>query len=58
MKPRDAKDDQLFWVVELDGSHTLRQFKTIEEDLGTGKWSVDPRYGNAYFVREKKDEKK
>lgn len=59
MVPKGARSDQLFWVIETDGSNTLRNFRTIEEDLQPGKWKVDPRYGNAYFVRDKdKKEKK
>lgn len=56
MKPKDAKHDQLFWCVELDGSNTLRAYKTIDEDLGAGKWNQDPRYGNLFFVREKEEQ--
>ena len=64
MKPVGAAPDQLFWVLEIDGATTLRDFRTIDQDLGPGKWERDPRYNNAYFVREepkkveKKDEKK
>ena len=58
MKPKDAKPDQLFWVVELDQSTTLRMYKTIDEDLGPGKWERDPRHGNAYFVREEEKKEK
>lgn len=55
--PKDAKPDQLFWVVEADGSNTLRAFSTIEAGvLGKGVWKIDPRYGNAYFVRAKEEE--
>ncbi|PNS16487.1 hypothetical protein CAC42_221 [Sphaceloma murrayae] len=58
MKPANATPDTLFWVVELDGRTTLRMFKTIDEDLGLGRWEKDPRHGNAYFVREEaKDDK-
>jgi hypothetical protein len=53
MMPKDASPDQLFWCIEPDDSNTLRDFRTIEEDLQPGKWKVDPRYGNAYFVRDK-----
>ncbi|KAI5235993.1 hypothetical protein E4T43_08879 [Aureobasidium subglaciale] len=55
MVPKAASPDQLFWVIEPDNSNTLRNFRTIEEDLQPGKWKVDPRYGNAYFVRDKKE---
>lgn len=55
MKPSGAAPDQLFWVIELSGDTVLRTFRTIDEDLGPGKWERDPRYGNAYFIRE--DEK-
>lgn len=55
--PKGAKPDQLFWVSELDHSNTLRTFRTIEEDLQPGRWKIDPRYGNAYFVRDKPEKK-
>ncbi|GAB7351028.1 hypothetical protein MBLNU459_g1515t1 [Dothideomycetes sp. NU459] len=55
--PKGAKDDQLFWCIETDGSNTLRTFRTIEDDLYPGRWKVDPRYGNLYFVREKEKKK-
>lgn len=56
--PEDAKPDQLFWVVETDGTNTLRTFQSINGGvLGNGKWKIDPRHGNAYFVREKEDKK-
>lgn len=52
MKPAGAAPDQLFWVVETSGETNLREFKTIDEDLGPGKWERDNRFGNAYFIRE------
>ncbi|KAF2153500.1 hypothetical protein K461DRAFT_268062 [Myriangium duriaei CBS 260.36] len=52
MKPHGAAADQLFWVVEVDGSTVLYNFKTIDEALGPGKWERDPRFGNAIFIRE------
>ncbi|KAF2220548.1 hypothetical protein BDZ85DRAFT_266776 [Elsinoe ampelina] len=58
MKPSGAAPDALFWVSELDGRTTLRMFKTIDEELGPGKWERDARYGNAYFVREEPEEEK
>jgi len=58
MVPKDASPDQLFWCIEPDDTTTLRSFRTIEEDLQPGKWKVDPRYGNAYFVREKLEKEK
>ncbi|CAD0092321.1 unnamed protein product [Aureobasidium vineae] len=58
MVPKAASPDQLFWVIEPDDSNTLRNFRTIEEELYPGKWKVDPRYGNAYFVRDKEQKKK
>ncbi|KAG9586859.1 hypothetical protein KCU77_g11284, partial [Aureobasidium melanogenum] len=58
MVPKAASPNQLFWIIEPDDSNTLRTFRTIEEDLQPGKWKVDPRYGNAYFVREKGKTKK
>jgi hypothetical protein len=58
MVPKGASPDQLFWCIEPDDSNTLRDFRTIEEDLQPGKWKVDPRYGNAYFVRDKLEKKK
>ncbi|GAM83970.1 hypothetical protein ANO11243_019600 [Dothideomycetidae sp. 11243] len=57
MKPVGAAPDKMFWVVELDGRTTLRMFKTIDEDLGPGKWERDARFGNAYFVRDEPEEK-
>jgi hypothetical protein len=57
MVPKAASPDQLFWCIEPDDSNTLREFRTIEEDLQPGKWKVDPRYGNAYFVRDKVEKK-
>ncbi|KAK5134749.1 hypothetical protein LTR08_006124 [Meristemomyces frigidus] len=55
--PVGMKDDQMMWVVELDGSHTLRTYVTIK-DL-KGEWKKDPRYEDAYyFVREEEAEKK
>jgi hypothetical protein len=57
MVPKAASPDQLFWCIEPDDSNTLREFRTIEEDLQPGKWKVDPRYGNAYFVRDKLEKK-
>ncbi|THV84585.1 hypothetical protein D6D23_09333 [Aureobasidium pullulans] len=53
MVPKGASSDQLFWVIEPDNTNTLRNFRTIEDDLQPGKWKIDPRYGNAYFVRDK-----
>ncbi|KAG9959184.1 hypothetical protein KCU61_g7698, partial [Aureobasidium melanogenum] len=58
MVPKAASPDQLFWVIEPEDSNTLRTFRTIEEELQPGKWKVDPRYGNAYFVRDKERTKK
>lgn len=58
MKPKDAKADQLFWVVEIDGRTNLRMFQVIDEDLGPGRWERDPRFGNAYFQREEAEEDK
>jgi hypothetical protein len=57
MVPKAASPDQLFWCIEPDDSNTLREFRTIEEDLQPGKWKIDPRYGNAYFVRDKVEKK-
>jgi len=57
--PKDAKPDQLFWVIANDGTNTLRTFKTIDGGhLGGGTWKIDPRYGNAYFVLAKEGKKK
>ncbi|KAL1304208.1 hypothetical protein AAFC00_000630 [Neodothiora populina] len=54
--PKDVKPDQLFWVIETDGSNTLRTFYAIDSGgLGKGVWKIDPRYGNAYFVRARED---
>ncbi|KAK0663140.1 hypothetical protein DIS24_g1290 [Lasiodiplodia hormozganensis] len=49
MVPRDPRDDQMFYVRELDGQWTLRSFATIENDLRPGYW--DTHQGRAYFVR-------
>ncbi|KAF2841159.1 hypothetical protein M501DRAFT_917251, partial [Patellaria atrata CBS 101060] len=52
--PKDPTDDQQFWVVELDGSHVLRNFKTIEKVCRPGRWAVHPEKNNyLYFIREK-----
>jgi len=50
MAPNKPADDQQFWCVEVDGSHTLRTYAQIEE-LRPGEWRKDPMFGNAYFVR-------
>ncbi|KAK4988925.1 hypothetical protein LTR66_007186 [Elasticomyces elasticus] len=55
-RPKPNSDDQMFWVVEVDGTHTLRTFQTIEGDLQPGKWVSDQRFGSFYFVREEKKE--
>lgn len=58
MKPKDAKSSDYFWVIELDKTNQLYTFKTIDdEDFGPGKWERDPRYGNAFFVRENPKDK-
>ncbi|KAI7163774.1 hypothetical protein KC316_g12926 [Hortaea werneckii] len=55
IQPVGVKEDQMFWVVELDGSHTLRTFLDIKELKGDFK--KDPRYEDAYyFVREAEEE--
>ncbi|KAI6861989.1 hypothetical protein KC343_g15694 [Hortaea werneckii] len=57
IQPIGVKDDEMFWVVELDGSHTLRTFLDIKELKGDFK--KDPRYEDAYyFVREAEEEAK
>jgi len=53
MRPLNPRDDQQFWVRELDGTHTLRTYATIESALQPGKWHKDPNYGYAYFVRSR-----
>lgn len=56
--PKDAKPDQLFWVIETDDTNTLRTFQTIDSgSLGQGVWKIDPRHGNAYFVRAREEKK-
>ncbi|KAK4541099.1 hypothetical protein LTR36_008324 [Oleoguttula mirabilis] len=51
-----VKDDQMMWVVETDGSHTLRTIVNIK-DL-KGEWKKDPRYEDSYyFVREEEEKK-
>lgn len=57
LAPNKPADDQQFWVVELDGSHTLRNYAQIEE-LRPGEWRKDPNFGNAYFVRFPKPDEK
>lgn len=56
MAPNKPADDQQFWCVEVDGSHTLRTYAQIEE-LRPGEWRKDPMFGNAYFVRFHDDSK-
>jgi len=57
MQPKNAKPDTRFWVVELDGTTTLRTYCTItDKSFGGGKWETDSRHGNAYFVREAGEE--
>lgn len=51
MRPLNPRDDQLFWVRELDGTFTLRTYATIEGDLQPGKWHQHPASGSAFFVR-------
>ncbi|KAI9694279.1 MAG: hypothetical protein M1820_009082 [Bogoriella megaspora] len=56
IQPKGAKPDQQFWVVEADGkTTTMRTYYAIENHLGDGEWKIDPRHGNMYFVRKKKD---
>ncbi|WPH03916.1 Hypothetical protein R9X50_00679900 [Acrodontium crateriforme] len=55
-QPVGINDDQMLWVAELDGSHTLRMFGSIKELKG--EWMVDPRFGSWYFVRAAEDEEK
>lgn len=57
LAPNKPADDQQFWVVELDGSYTLRNYAQIEE-LRPGEWRKDPNFGNAYFVRFPKPDEK
>jgi len=53
MQPENAEPETLFWVVELDGTTTLRPFRTIKDDgFGPGHWDRDERHGNAFFVRD------
>ena len=51
MSPQDPGDDRQFWVVELNGSHSLHNFATIEACKKPGKWMQNPVHGNLYFVR-------
>ncbi|KAM0723374.1 hypothetical protein Q7P37_000360 [Cladosporium fusiforme] len=56
--PTGLPDDQMCWVVEADGSYTLRTFSAIK-DLN-GDWKQDPRYEEAWYfvvVEEAKEEK-
>ncbi|GAB7360580.1 hypothetical protein MBLNU230_g0463t1 [Neophaeotheca triangularis] len=51
MAPVDTKEDEVFWVVELDGSQTLRSHEAIQGM--NGHWREDPRFKSWYFLREK-----
>lgn len=51
MKPEDPGNDRLFWVVELNGTHSLHNYVTIENCKKPGKWMQNPTHGNLYFVR-------
>ncbi len=53
MAPHNPGESQLFWVVDLDGSRSLRTFNVIEATCRPGSWQVDPRAGNSYFVRRR-----
>ena len=57
VEPVGLKADQMVWVVEGDGSPTLRAYATVKEFKG--EWKADPRFENSwYFVREQEEEKK
>ncbi|OCL06165.1 hypothetical protein AOQ84DRAFT_82697 [Glonium stellatum] len=50
IQPHDPKPDQQFWVKEVNGDWTLRNFYTIENDLRPGKWMMDAVRGALVFV--------
>lgn len=52
IQPHDPKPDQQFWVKEVNGDWTLRNFYTIENDLRPGKWMMDAVRGALVFVRQ------
>ncbi|KAF4314428.1 hypothetical protein GTA08_BOTSDO01372 [Botryosphaeria dothidea] len=47
--PRNPRDDQMFWVKEVDGGWTQRANNTIENDLRPGYWSE--YRGKPIFIR-------
>nr|POE72792.1 hypothetical protein CFP56_30731 [Quercus suber] len=50
MVPSDMADDQKCWVIELDESQTIREYREIKEM--EGEWKEDPRSkGARFFVR-------
>ncbi|KAJ9659471.1 hypothetical protein H2201_007362 [Coniosporium apollinis] len=51
LAPHNPRDDQQFWVQELDGQFSLRTYYTIENDLRPGRWQINPQHGNLFFVR-------
>lgn len=55
LTPREPKDDQMFWVREVDGTWTLRTWFTIENDLRPGRWQVDAQRGNLVYIRRSED---
>ncbi|KAH7042604.1 hypothetical protein B0J12DRAFT_673390 [Macrophomina phaseolina] len=47
--PRNPRDDQMYWVREIDGGWTQRTSNTIENDLRPGYWTAYS--GKPIFVR-------
>ncbi|KAF2725210.1 hypothetical protein K431DRAFT_290897 [Polychaeton citri CBS 116435] len=53
VQPVDVSDQQFFWVVDADGTNTLRTFRDIK-DL-KGEWQPDPRFPRAWFFQREKE---
>lgn len=52
--PYNPAEDDMFWVIETDGHHTLRTFMSITLSCQPGKWQQDPN-GALYFMRHPED---
>lgn len=52
IQPHDPKPDQQFWVKEVNGDWTLRNYYTVENDLRPSKWMMDAVRGAPVFVRQ------
>jgi len=56
--PFDPAGDDMFWCQGPKGeSPELLSHFTIMETMIPGKWKKDPRYGNLYYISEKKKDK-